>query len=129
MQLFVSLTRPPIMSSKRSIPNTIRDCATPPKRKKQKNNPKEENLQKTPGNTTTSSHENITHKKEWSVQKNLEEFKNFFSCVFFSGFSDSSFEEKSRLFKELQEIIRKISYLEEMLIPDLVLSHQGILVI
>ena len=57
------------MSSKRNIPKKIEECATPPKRKKHKKNPKHENVRKSAKNTTTSSHENMIQKKEWSVSK------------------------------------------------------------
>ena len=69
------------MSSKRNIPTKIRECATPPKRKKHKKNPKHENLTKTANNTPTSSHKNIIQKKEWSVSKS-EEFEKFFFGFF-----------------------------------------------
>ena len=72
------LLRHLIMSSKRNIPKKIRECASEPKRKKHKKNPKHENLPKTAGNTTTSLHENMIQKKEWSVFKILKNSKIFF---------------------------------------------------
>ena len=59
------------MSSKRNIPKKIEECATPPKRKKHKKNPKHENINvsKNANNTTTSSNENMIQKKEWSASK------------------------------------------------------------
>ena len=63
------------MSSKRNIPNKIRECGSQPRRKKHKSNPKHENFTKTAGNKTTSQKANMS--QDWFVQ-NFAEFEIIF---------------------------------------------------
>ena len=91
------------MSSKRSIPKKIRDCSTPPNRKKHKRNPKQ-TLRKI-ANATPSCQKNMISKKEWSVWS-LGEFEKKF--LFFFQWCRSNFWRKIPIIQNFSKNYSKI---------------------